>query len=339
MLKKEEVQRQSEAAYSQWKDTWDIHAKFNAKILKEKGTSCKDLLHIGAGRSLLCCGNGPSFEDKIDDIKERSDAVDIASIDKCFGKLLDNGIKPQFVFLADAGIDYETWCKPWIEQTEDILLITNVTANIEWIKNWKGQIYFYVNKDNIQTEKRYTELSGCYDLLMASSNVGNTVVVFANTYLLYDEYFLIGYDFAWGTDDNYYAFKDSDKRYWMGHVLAVDRESRLVSSSQNLLFSGKWLADFYQKHKMEFPNFKMFSGSKKGIISIPYVNLKKALKLAKERNLPEHEKQNIVARRLKKISLFAKDGEKKLKELVEKLLVHQIDIYYIPTEVKEWLLN
>lgn len=339
MLKKDEVLRQSEAAYGQWGPTWDKHAKINGKILRERGTSCKDLMHIGAGRTLLCCAYGASFKDHIEDIKERSEAVDIACVDKCFGRLLDHGITPQFVFLADAGIDYEKWCKPWIDKTKDIILIANVTVNVEWTKNWKGQIYFYVNKDNIETEKIYTKLSGCNELIMASSNVGNTVIVFSSTFFFYDEMILIGYDFCWGDDDTYYAFDENNKRYWMSHALAVDRNGRLVSTSQNLLFSAKWLADFFRMHTAQFYQFKMRIGSKKGLLSIPYVNLKKALKIAKERELPEQEKQNIISRRLKKISLFAQDGEKKLAELVQQLLVHQVDIYYIPTEVKEWLLS
>jgi hypothetical protein len=337
MLGMNEVLDQSKAAYGQWKDTWDKHAIKNGKLLKKLGTSQQDILFIGAGRTLICCATGPSFFDQIEDLKIKNDAIDIACVDKCFGTLLDHDIKPEYVFIADAGIDYEKWCKPWIDKTKDIILFANVTANTEWTHNWKGPIYFYVNKDNIETEKIYSKLSGCYELIPASSNVGNTVVVFAKQNFCYDEYLLMGYDFCWGDDDYYYAFEDNNKRYWMGHAIATDGEGRLIKTSQNLLFSARWLSDFYLMNIKNIPKTKLFKTSMKGILAMPYRNLKKVIKTIKERELSEQEKNIILQKRIKKVSLFAKDGEEKLKQLVKELAVAQVDIYHVPKEVQEWV--
>ncbi len=332
-LSEKEVLRQSEAAFMQWKDIWEKHSKFNGELLKMQGTSHCDLLGIGAGKSLLCIANAPSFENEIETIKKyiNRENTDIICVDKCMCQLIENGIIPNFVILADAGIDYNTWCENYIEYTKNITLISNVNANIEWTKNWKGKIIFYVNKDNIQSEKIYCELSGCKEVIPASSNVGNTVIVFATQIMGYDEYYLIGYDYCWGDEDNYYAFTDSEKRYWMKHLYLIDSLGRFVNTSQNLLFSARWLSDFY--NAVLKGKIKIFNCSRKGILNIPYVKLEKKLKYAQKRELKKEEKNNIIMNRLKHIIVEAKDGEQGLKNALMNKHIYDITIRYIPEEI------
>ncbi|MHA1866630.1 MAG: 6-hydroxymethylpterin diphosphokinase MptE-like protein, partial [Candidatus Heimdallarchaeaceae archaeon] len=145
ILTPEEVLAQSKNAFNQWENIWREHAKRNGEWYRKLQTSHQDLLFCGIGKTLLCIGFAPSFEDKIDIIKKyKTDAIDIACVDKAYGVLLDNNIKPDFVFIADAGISYERWCEPWVEKTYDITLIANITSNPKWVENWRGPIYFYV---------------------------------------------------------------------------------------------------------------------------------------------------------------------------------------------------
>lgn len=209
MLSKEEVLAQSNAALNQWKDIWDSHAKRNGKIYAERGVSHKDLLYSGVGKTCICVSTAPSLEKTLPVLKKyyNKETMFVACVDKSLGILIDHGIIPDLTIVCDASVDFDKWCKPWIDKTDDILLACCVTANPEWSEAWKGRISFFTNKDNIQSELRYSELSGCKELIPAGSNVGNSVVIFTTQLMGFDEFLLIGYDYCWG-DGNYYAFQD-----------------------------------------------------------------------------------------------------------------------------------
>ena len=246
MLSKEEVLTQSKNAFQQWEKVWLENAKINGVLYKEKGIAHKDLKHSGIGRKLLCISTGPSMEKYLAEIKNvQRDSVDIACVDKSFGLLMDSGIVPDYVIVEDAVIDYDKWCAPWVDKTDKIMLLSNVTANTKWTTNWKGPLCYHVNKDNIKTQDIYGPASGCTDLVPAGLNVANALLIFATMILGYDEYLLLGYDYCFGVEDNYYAGGDSPKRYWMRHIEMVDKAGRWVYTSQNLMFSARWLADFY----------------------------------------------------------------------------------------------
>ena len=205
MLKPDEVMAQSKAAMAQWGPTWESHATKNGELFRKLGHTHKELLFKGAGKIIVVVGMGPSLEHQIETLKKYHDnpAVEIMCVDKAMGFLLKHGIKPDYVNIADAGIDYERWCKPYIEQTRDINLICNMTANPEWSHNWrynqeKNNIWFYINRDNIQSEKIYSAISGCNDMIHAGSNVGNSCVIFSASVLAHEEILLLGFDFGLG---------------------------------------------------------------------------------------------------------------------------------------------
>jgi len=331
MLTPKEVLKQSEAAFGQWVDIWDSHAEKNGKKYKEDGRSQNELLFCGVGKKLVCVGMGSSFEDNIETLKEKSDDIDVACVDKAYYYLMENGIKPKFVFLADAGISYDNYCKKYIDDTEDVILISNVTANVDWTLQWKGPVYFYVNKDNIKTEERYSKISGCNEIIPAASNVGNSIIVFSTQIFGYDEYLLLGYDYCFGYDDNYYAFEDKDKRYWMNHHIMVDKAGRLVKTSQNLLFSARWLNDFNDT-QLKQRGVKIYDCCGKGICGFSTANLKKKLNHTK-RKLSDIEKQQIFNASKQQILIDAKEGDKKLNESLNNNHVTDIIINHVPQRI------
>lgn len=339
MLNENEVLEQSRNAMRQWQATWEHNADVNGIMYRELERTYKDLLYKGIGKTLLCIGFGSSYADNIETVKKYQDNVDIACIDKCLGSLIDNGIKPKYVFLADAGVDYEKWCKPWIDKTEGIYLLTNITANPEWIANWKGEVYFFVNKDNIQSEAIFSKISGCYELIPASSNVGNTQVVFSTQCLGYDEYLLLGYDYGWKDDDKYYAFDEgSDKRYWMKHANMVDGFGNLINTSQNLLFSAKWLSDFNTAVVQQDSRLTLTNCSGKGILNMVTAPLEKKLKDAQKRKLMPQEIEMILADTKKDLQILAgDDADANLKKALQENMVTDVIVRYIPEHVKELL--
>ena len=321
MLSPNEVLAQSKAAFGQWEQKWRDHAKENGEFYhKYLKNSHKDLLYNEAGKTFLCIAYAPSFEDNIDVLVEHKDnpAIVMGCVDKCLGDLLRHEIKPKYVFLADAGISYEQWCEPYLDQIEGIYLISNITANPKWAKGWHengGQVYFYVNKDNIQSEEIFSQIANYKEVIPASSNVGNSVLVFSTQLLGAVEYLLVGYDYCFGKEDNYYAFNDSDKRYWMSHTIAVDGIGRIVNTSQNLLFSAKWLTDFYKGYLM-IKGFQAWNCSGKGILSFPQADLRKKLEGARITKLNKEQKDRIVNDRMESVVVTeAKDLEKAVNEL------------------------
>jgi len=307
MLTSKEVLEQSKNAFREWDTIWRKHSEINGKIHRERGLSHQDLLFRGIGKVLLLIGMGASLEDKIEIIKKyQNKGVDIGCVDKAFGYLTDNGIKVNYVFLADAGISYERWIEKWIDKTENVILISNINANPKWTQNWKGDVCFSVFKDNIHSEKIYSKISGCYQFIPAGSNVGNSAIIFSTQILGYDEYWLVGYDFCWDNKKNYYAFSDSEKRFFMKHIMMIDNWNNFVFTSQNLLFSARWLSDFYIK-VLNQHRVKIFNCSEYGILkAVPTANLEQKLKTFRKRNLyelSEQEKSIILSKKLKKIVL------------------------------------
>lgn len=336
-LQQREVLEQSRAAQKQWGPKWELHAKTHGEMYAKSGRTYKELLHRGVGRTLLCVAFAPSFEHNIDVIKQYQDNVDIACVDKCFTYLMDHGIRPDYVFVSDAGIDFDRWCKKYVDQTEGITLLSVVTSNPEWAANWKGDVFWYVNKDNIETEKIYGPISGVKEQIPAASNVGNSVVVFSTMVLGYDKYLLLGYDYGWKDSDNYYAFVDNDKRYWMKHAALVDIYSNIVYTSQNLLFSARWLSD-YIKAEMEPRGVKIFNCSDSGILECPKRNLKRMLESSGVRSVTHHEKGVIIAQHAETISIpSSPTAPQQLQDALLSHRVTEVHVKYLPERVAEWM--
>lgn len=334
MLKYEEVLSQSKNAFAQWDDIWQKNSKINGEIYKQRGISHQDMLFQGAGRTVLCIAYGPSFEDNIEIIKEyrKKKQFDIICVDKAYHKLVENGIYPEYCVVCDAGISYEKYLKSVEEHTKHTILFSNVNANTEWVKHWQGGICFYVNKDNIETEKIYSEISGCYEFIPASSNVSNSVLIIASGILKFDKYLLVGYDYCWGDDDNYYAFENSEKRYWMKHVNMIDIAGRFVHTSQNLLFSCRWMTDYLTK----VIKLNICNCSGKGIMNgIVNTNLEKQLEKINIRNLSIDERNLILRSKVKKIRI---NDKKQIDEIYNNYNVVSLDVNYLPKEATKWAI-
>jgi len=337
MLSSDEVLKQSKAAFGQWEDIWRSNAKKNGELYKKNGRLYKDLLYQCVGRNLLCVAFGNSFFKNIDTIAQYKDNVMIACVDKCLGYLLDAGVKPHYVFIADAGISYEKWMEPWKDQTDGIILLSNVNANPEWPYNWKGPVYFYVNKDNIQSEEIFSEISGCREVIPASSNVGNTVVVFSTQVLGCREMYLVGYDFCWKENEPYYSHgaTDSDKRYWMKHAATIDFNGDYANTSQNLLFSARWLSDFLNSVVRGRP---IYNCSGQGILATPRADLKKKLKNSKFEKATEQEKQDIMKAFMETIHIPAgPSSQELLQQTLQNNNVAEVIVNHIPKPVLEFL--
>lgn len=248
------IKQQSLNAYGQWKVQWRKHAEIHSKF---KMKPLSDFENSGVGKAVLCIANGYSFEENIETIKENQHNVDILCCDKTLGHCLENGIKPTYLVLCDANVSYEKYMEKYKDQLQDTILFANVCANPKWAQNgnWKD-IYFFVNMDVIDSHLEFSKISGCQNFIPAGTNVSNAMVVFLTqstnegrrNFFGYDKILLIGFDYSWRPDGKYYAF-DYDgggKRYYMRHMHIVDLGGNPAYTSNNLLFSVKWLEKYLQ---------------------------------------------------------------------------------------------
>ncbi len=244
---------QSKQAYNQQCVLWRKHASEHRVMAPFKSMS--DFANYGVGRALIIVANGASFEEQLDVLKEHHHGHDIICCDKTLGHLLNNGIKPTFCLVADSRVNYELYMEPWKDQLDETTLFMTVTANPKWSfnGNWKDK-YFFVNFDVIKSEIEFMGLSGCQNKIPAATNVSNAMLVFVtqsdNTgrrnYFGYDKIILLGFDYSWKPEGSYYAFDKNGrgKHNYMRHVYAVNRNGDMVFTSNNLLFSAKWLENY-----------------------------------------------------------------------------------------------
>lgn len=279
ILTVKEVEQQSNEVFGQFGEKWKKYARINVRLPHE---SSEALMNCGVGKYMVCAAMGESLEEKIEVLRKYRYKYDIVTCDKGFGVLMENGIKPDFVMICDSNIPFR-WLEKYIDDTEGIKLLCTPYANIEWTTVWKGKRYYYVSKDAIQTEAIFQEIFGEETrIIPASSNVSNAMLVYFLTldgsqpinWGAYERYFLVGYDYGWRPTGKYYAFSDpKPKRYYMSHRTMLDINHDPFFSSENLIFSAKWMYSYLSVFKSPVMNC-----SNRGILDITrYADLEKEL--------------------------------------------------------------
>ncbi len=252
------IRSQSKAALKQWGEQWRKQAKdhsvYNMKSLE-------DFEFSGVGRAVLCVANGYSFEENIEVIKEHKDKIDIFACDKTMGHLLDNGIIPKFVMMCDANVDHVKYLDKWKDQLQDTILIANACGNPEWARlgNWKDK-YFFLNKDILQSEKIFAEISGCPNFIPAGTNVSNAMVIMLTqsdnsgrrNFFGYDKILCIGYDYSWRQGKSYYSFDETGggKHNYMRHIYTTTTDGDFCYASGNLQFSAEWFETYVKSFNL-----------------------------------------------------------------------------------------
>ncbi len=272
MVTENEVLEQSKIAYNQWCDLWRSHAVRNSKNEMKPLT---DFLAVGMGKACLCIANGYSFEQNIDIIKENQGNCDIFVVDKALKHCFDNDIKPTYCLVADANISYEKYLKPVEHKLQDTYLFSNAHANPEWNENgnWKG-IYFFVDEDALGTEKEFSALTNCHNIIPAGTNVSNELIIMLNqsnnknlnNFFGYDKLLLIGYDYSWYRN-KYYAFDHlaNGKNNYQRNVFCYNLRGDFVYTSSNLLFSARWLEQYIKTYRVN-----AVQCSKNSILNSPF---------------------------------------------------------------------
>lgn len=307
LLGYQDVRRQSEAVWKQFGESkWIPYTQINCRLPNLR--SAEELKGCGIGKFAVLAAMGASLEPHIELLKKYRDRFDLITCDKGFGALLEHGIKADYVQLCDCNIQYK-WLEPYVKETVGVKLLATTYANIEWTQRWRGPIYLYVNKDALQSEKKFLPILGSPDtsklglppdylnlpskeirVIPAGSNVSNAMLIFMvgvdeqnqNSFSGYEHFFLTGYDYSWRPSGaeytcktgNYYAFSNpKPKRYYMSHRTILDIAGDPVHTSENLMFSAKWMYSYVTAYNLPVTNC-----SERGILDIPrQMTLEKAL--------------------------------------------------------------
>jgi len=271
LLSTEAIRNQSKAVFRQFRDLWIENAKENSRIEGRRNSA--ELEHMGIGKCAVLVAMGSSLENSVEEIKKYRDRIDVICCDKAFMPLLDHGIKADLVIVADAGIPFEYMEKSWRETT-GVKLVSTPYANPVWTKMWRGPKYFYINQDAIETESIFSVIMGKDTrIIPAGSNVSNAMISFLtdcggqknSNWGGYERYYLTGYDYSWQSKGNYYAWNDpKPKRFYMTHRTMLGFNGDVIHTSENLLFSAKWLISYITTFDLPIINC-----SEQGLLDIP----------------------------------------------------------------------
>jgi len=274
VLNWKEVLNQSNAVFSQFgKSKWIPYAHFNKYFPRKDSRAFEK---TGLGKFLVFAAMGESLEANIDVLKKYRDRVDICTCDKGFRPLLEHGIKADYVMLCDCNVPFD-YIGDAIDATDNVILIATPYANPKWVYHWKGDRYFFVSQDAIETEKIFFDIFG-RDMVMipAGSNVSNTMLIFfarcdefnKYNYAAYERYILLGYDYSWRRDGNYYSWiNPKPKRYYMNHRTVLDYKGDACFTSENLWFSARWMYSYITTF-----NLPVVNCSDRGVLDIPHKN-------------------------------------------------------------------
>jgi hypothetical protein len=274
LLSSKDVIAQSNAVFNQFGESkWIPYAKANAKLPRRPS---KELANKGVGRFLVCAAMGESLEDAAPLLRAYRDRIDIVTNDKCFGPLLDHGVKADYVILCDCNILFDH-IKGYLPETKGVKLLATPYANVEWTQAWQGERYFFINKDAIQTERHFTPLFGeDTRIIPAGSNVSNAMLTYflgidnetQINFSAYEKFLAVGFDYSWRPKGNYYAWANpAPKRFYMNHRTLLDIRRDLVFTSENLFFSAKWLVSYVNAFRAPVVNC-----SGRGLLAIPLQN-------------------------------------------------------------------
>lgn len=149
---------------------------------------------------------GPSVDKNIQHLKDYKDNCIIICADVVLFKLLEHGIKPDFVINVDP---HESITRFWKSlDTSDITLICPTTTNPNTIKYWQGKIFFY-NQTDIEGSPKGEALKRIIKPTKNWGNVFNRFFIGATMFQISTIFrpssiILIGYDFGF-TDGKAYC--------------------------------------------------------------------------------------------------------------------------------------
>lgn len=168
-------------------DMWISNAKANKSRLKDYGWACEALQGNYKNRATVLLGASPAIRKQVHQLREIQDSQDFVLLGITSGLefMIDNGIRPKYVMIADADPKMARfWSKLDPNSTKDSTLIASVCTHPDMLDKWKGDIKFlcvYTDNDKLNDNLRkwYGDINGTGAFFHAISSQYNTGAAFA----------------------------------------------------------------------------------------------------------------------------------------------------------------
>ena len=256
---------------------WVANLRTNRKRVKRCGWAAEDLLDTQIGKTAVLLGASPTIRKQVEQLKELQKDPNFLflGISSNFKFLCDNGIKPKYIFIADADPALVEWFKGYENETEGVTLISNLCAHPKVLDMWKGDVkylalYTAIPELDKDMKKWYKPVNGCGYVFPALCSQYNTAVAFA--YLVFGCRILIfvGNELGFADKEVAYYVDRKDKKDAWERKPHIDIYGN-VAYTNYMLFSLKMaLEDFLGKLQGWF-----FNATEAGIfgVSARYGNL------------------------------------------------------------------
>ena len=124
---------------SMWGRLWLENLKGNSHIdfNKYSAYQFKDKFK---GETAFLVGAAPSLKNNINDLKNKKGHI--MTCGHALKFVMENGIKPEFVFVIDSHEKQKEWVNIG-DDSKDINLVVPITVHPEVVKNWKGNVFFF----------------------------------------------------------------------------------------------------------------------------------------------------------------------------------------------------
>lgn len=205
-------------------DLWFSNAKANKSRLKDCGWACEAFQGKHKGLTSVLLGASPAIRNQVEKLRElQSDDFVFIGITSGLEFMVENGIKPKYVMIADADPKMSRfWSKLDPNDTKDSTLIASVCTHPSMLDKWKGDIKFlciYTDQEkfNDKLRKWYGNINGTGAFFHAISSQYNTGA--ALSLLVFEAKVLIFVGQECG-------FKDREVGYYPDRVDHKDKDFR-----------------------------------------------------------------------------------------------------------------
>lgn len=204
---------------------WPENAKKNREMVKEYGWAIPAMQNTCEGKTAIIMGASPAIQHQVETLRGIQHDPDfvLIGIQSGLSFLLKNGIKPKYVFVADAAPEATRfWEDLDMTKTKDITLIPNLCIHQDVLKMWQGDMKFLAvqsttKKLDVKLRKWYKPVNGIGHYFHALASQYNTAVAFAFTVLNCQILIFVGSELS---------FKDKEATYY------VDRKDKKDAFNQ-----------------------------------------------------------------------------------------------------------
>ncbi len=230
-------------------------------------TPCKKTLEA-TNKPVILIGASPGLKKNVDILKGAGDNVIKVTTPTSLKFLLEEGIKPDYVFALD-GRDH--WVDDFDCDTSQLTLVATPFVSHEALKNWNGKIQWYMLPGSPDyNEKFVSDWANKVDYEISGGNAISTAMCWAMKYLNARVIVFVGVGLSFG-DDYYFDGRtksDEDPKDYPVQYRAMDIYGQIVNSTPALTMYKVWIEAFAQVQTKFNPKTMFVNCTEEGILGV-----------------------------------------------------------------------